>query len=352
MLSLMAERYDVVHCETKSGLLASNYGATQAARYRELLEADGVEVFDGKPEAALRSKRFGIVLFEYYHVARSLLRTARMLQPRAKMVVDSVDAQFRRFFAEARLKRSPRRLWRAIKVWRRELRVYRLADLVIAVTEEDRRAIARACPGVPVQIIPNIHALPRLPSSAEKRPASLVFVGWFGHGPNVDAMVWFVRNVLPRVADRVPDVHLDIVGGDPPDEIRSLASSRIRVTGWVPETATYILASEISVAPLRFGAGMKGKIGEALALGIPVVTTSIGAEGLGLVDGQNALVADDEVGIAERLVTLLGDPDLRRRIGSAGRARISDLTSPEAVGPRLEKLLSDLCAQPRSADAA
>ena len=135
-------------------------------------------------------------------------------------------------------------------------------------------------------------------------PCSILFVGDFRHAPNADAVLFFYRHVLPLVRRSLRDVAVTIVGDAPPREVRALSSADITVTGWVPDVEPYLTTHCISIAPLRFGAGLKGKIVEAMATGLPVVTTPVGAEGMELVHGSTALIAESPEAFARAVIQL------------------------------------------------
>jgi glycosyltransferase involved in cell wall biosynthesis len=210
--------------------------------------------------------------------------------------------------------------------------VYGLADGLIAVTDDDARALSVLAPGVPVAIVPNIHPLTPVAAPLDDRDG-IVFVGNFAHPPNVDAVEWLCTDVMPAVRRRVPDAQCRIVGGGAPESLERLMALTPNVTalGWVADLEPVLDSSRVSLAPLRYGAGMKGKVGEALAAGLPVVTTAIGAEGMGLVDGEHLRVADDADAIAEAVAALLVDDALWHRLAAGGRRAIEERFAPEVV---------------------
>jgi glycosyltransferase involved in cell wall biosynthesis len=158
------------------------------------------------------------------------------------------------------------------------------------------------------------------PSHAPAEPRSMVFVGYFRHRPNVEAVLHFHRTILPRIRATVPDVRLVIVGGEPPPEIEALAADpAVRVTGWVPDIRPFVHQAEVVVVPIVSGAGLRGKVIEAWAMGKPVVSTSLGVDGLAVVDGQNVLVADTAADFADAVSRLLTDSSARACLASAGR---------------------------------
>jgi glycosyltransferase involved in cell wall biosynthesis len=223
----------------------------------------------------------------------------------------------------------------------REIATYEAADAVIAITEDDRRTL-ETLPGIKcIYTIPNI--VPLQSRSLRNRQKELLFVGIFNHAPNPDGLLWFVHCVWPKVRARVNDAILTVIGRFAPAEIQALdGKDGISILGYVPETASYLDRAAISIAPLRFGAGMKGKVTEALASGVPVVTTTIGAQGFGIVSGVHALVANDPENFAANIVQLLNDEVYATKIGCAGRELVAELCSPEKVASQLNSMVAEL----------
>lgn len=291
-------------------------------RYTEALRALGVEIFpagDTSLAGLARSIDHG-VLFEFFHTAERMLPPLRLLRPDLPMAVSSADLHYVRESRAAVYAEHPA-MARA-KAWltrRRELGVYERADLVLTVTEDDRRELLRAAPDTVTAVVPNTYPIATdVPVFSQRIPRSLLFVGGFRHSPNVDAALFFCRQVLPLVRRSLPDVTVTIVGHAPPKEVQALASSNVTVTGWVPDVEPYLASHCISIAPLRFGAGLKGKIVEAMGAGLPVVTTSVGAEGMELVHGRTALIADSPEMFAASVVRLCTDPDLHATTSGNG----------------------------------
>jgi len=260
------------------------------------------------------------------------------------MVVDSVDVHFVR---ESREARYAKRRWvaglKSAMTKRRELKVYEQADLILAVTDSDREQILRNLPHARVVVIPNIHEVRDVvPGFEERRRNSVLFVGGFAHRPNVDAVLFFCHEILPLVRNALPDVQVTIVGDRPPKDILDLRGSAVVVTGWVPEILPYLDSHCVGIAPLRFGAGMKGKVGEALAAGLPVVTTSVGAEGMDLEDGRTAIIADSPEGFAKGVVRLCSDPTLHHRLSEEGRTHSRERWGVRLIEDQLAEALESL----------
>ena len=286
----------------------------------------------------------GFVFFEFFAAAEHALPRVRLRRPDLPLVVDSVDVHFVRELRALNYSRHP---WhgtaRAYSIKRRELSVYARADLVITVTEDDRRIIRRELPQARVCVIPNIHPSPEtVPLFHARQRDSLLFVGGFPHTPNIDAVLYFTREVLPLVKQALPNVTLTIVGAAPPQEIQELARDNVIVRGWVPEIAPFLDSHCVSIAPLRFGSGIKGKIGEALAAGLPVVTTGIGAEGMSLEHGTTALIADSAPAFAEAVVQLCSNPVLHQRLSEGGRAHALDKWGVASVSRQLAEVIDIL----------
>jgi O-antigen biosynthesis protein len=346
MLKILTARHEVSISCYECDLQTRRIGQAEMQRYVRDFEAIGVRVLDTDPRRVMREVQFDVVLFEFYFAASLYLTEARLLQPRAAKIIDSVDVNFNRLFAKARLTGARRDRREAERVKHSELKAYRAADYVIAVTDEDRRIILHEEPMLSVGVVPNIHAMQPLDDAKNRVPDSLLFVGNFKHEPNSDAMLWFCREILPLIWKEAPAARLRIVGDAPPKIVRDLASERIEVVGYVPDLRPYLCTSRVSVAPLRYGGGMKGKIGEAMAAGLPVVTTSTGIEGFGLTPGKNVLVGDHPRDFCAAVVKLLRDESTYDAVRKAGWKYISDRFSVEAVKANLLTVLDHAAARP------
>lgn len=319
-------------------------GDDDYARYCADLTAMGVPVREGVPRW-VGDAAPDAVIFEWYMVAREWLPRFRALCPRARLIVDSVDLTYQRWHAKADLSGEPADREYARRVEFEELDTYGAADMVLTLTDEDARELDRRIVGLASFNIPNIHTLPGIRREETAAP-SLLFIGSFSHQPNVDAVRWFHEAIWPEVRNRVPSVHWTIIGADAPPDILAMGNAAITVAGRVASTTPHLASAWISIAPLRFGAGMKGKVGEALAAGIPVVTTPFGVQGYGLLNGESALVAADAATFADHVVRLLDDRALRQRLADAGLRVVSDHFSREAISRRIPALAAAVTAAP------
>jgi O-antigen biosynthesis protein len=326
-------------------------------RYANALKLMGTDVYCGNPDIAINpgnlvlektpgtntdlatlllAGSYDIVILSYFHTAELYLNSVRRLSPHSKIFIDTVDVHFVREQREAELYEDIDLFRQAAETRRREIDIYSKADVLITVTQEDRSALLRELPSAHIHILPNIHRVSHdVPAWAERD--GLFFVGNFYHRPNKDAVRFLCREIMPRIWMAMPAISLTIAGYALPDELRKLAEERIFFAGHVPDTAPYLRSHRISVAPLRFGAGLKGKVGEALAAGVPVVTTPIGAEGIPLQENPDyLLVAGDAESFAEAVVRLYQDEILWNHMSVEGRKFVWQHYSPQ----RAESLMA------------
>jgi glycosyltransferase involved in cell wall biosynthesis len=204
------------------------------------------------------------------------------------------------------------------RAWRNfERRVLRSVDAAVVFTHRDRLRLAQAAGETTIVTIPfgtDFVERPQAPASDEP---VVLFVGNFLHAPNSDAAMMLAGHILPLLRDRRRDVRLVLVGDHPPRDLPE--SEHLVVTGPVPDLAPYFAQAAVVVAPLRLGGGMRVKVVEALAAGKPVVASPLAASGLAVTDGKEIFLAETHEEFAERIVLLLDDPALRRRVGEAAR---------------------------------
>jgi glycosyltransferase involved in cell wall biosynthesis len=309
-------------------------------RYRQLLEGAGVRLLRTGWKSfavALGKTLYDIGFFEFYSSAETHASEFRRRQPGARVIVDSVDVHFARESGGAEL--GVVDAARVEETRKRELAAYRAAAAVIVVTEDDERILNAEGDMPPLFRLPIV--MPSRLRVSEPRVPELVFVGGFNHLPNLDGLSWFVKGVWPRVYETVPEAHLTIIGSNTPADVQEFNSlPGVEVMGFVPDINPYLDRAAVSIAPLRYGAGMKGKVVEAMACGLPVVTTSVGAQGISALSGEHLLVADNEADFAQALVGLLQDSGRGERIGLAGQDHIAKLCGPESAERALEEMLN------------
>jgi len=211
-----------------------------------------------------------------------------------------------------------------LKLLRYEKRVCPEFKACIAVSHEDGKML-KEFGAKRIRVIPTgVDTKYFSPNRIKEKPYNLVFTGSMDWLPNEDAVVYFVKSIFPKIKRRVPQVTLTIVGRHPTEKVRALAQkdSSIEITGTVEDVRPYINRATIFIVPIRIGSGTRLKIFEAMSMGKAVVSTSVGAEGLDVYNGQDIVIADEESIFAERTIELLKNSEKRVKIAAAGRKRI------------------------------
>lgn len=350
IVGMLAERADV---ELVS--VGPDRPGDEPERIRALQSIERVKVpYGGRPvhlPRVLAGRSYGLILVEAWTTAELALPIVRRHQPRAVVAVDTVDLHFLRDAraAAATGLSDPRR---EIHV-ARELKTYGAADVRIFVSDAER-ALYEGLSGAVTTgntVIPII-VEERSPSPRAPRPSEVVFVGPMWHFPNHDGLSWLCSEIWPQVRRTVPDAHLRIVGSNawaaPVDTSPFTDCPGVTLAGFVPRLSDVYAEAAVAVAPLRFGAGMKGKVCEAMAAAVPVVTTTVGAEGIRAVPGRDLLVADDPDGFARGIATLLEDDRMAASIGMAGAEAVQLQCGPAVVRPAVHALLGDVAPPARS----
>lgn len=219
----------------------------------------------------------------------------------------------------------------------------------LVCTSAERNAFESLFPGIAVSQVGNGVDLDYFHSSSiEKRPGAIVFTGVMDYFPNVDAVTWFCDEILPVVQAQVPEASLIICGSRPTAAVSRLGNRRgVCVTGWVPDTRSYLDAAEICVAPMRVGRGVQNKLLEALAMGLPCVATKLAWRGTGLPEGAGMLVSDDASSFAAHVTKLLQEPRLRRDMARRARAAAEAAYRWEKQLAALDRVVAEVTAWPR-----
>ncbi len=274
-------------------------------------------------------------------VAHRLLPSVKKYCPRARVIFDTVDLHFLREQRQAEPPADSGALKRAAETRELELDGVRQADSTIVVSADEANLLQEMCPDSSLRIVSMIHEPLAEVADFEAR-RGLVFVGGFEHRPNQDGVEWFVSRVLPNIRTSLPEEPFWIVGSGAAKHMKRFSGSGVTVVGWVRDLGSIYARSRLSVAPLRFGAGVKGKITQSLAHGLPCVATSMACEGMPLVHQESSLIADDEASFAAAVVRLHQDRDLWRSLSSAGLKIVSEHYSRQRAESELVELLGGL----------
>lgn len=219
-----------------------------------------------------------------------------------------------------------------------EVDLAKKADVTIAITQHEGELLKSYGVNNTV-VVPNIHFLKvgyRTTSFYDR--AGICFIGGYDHKPNVDAVVWLVNEIMPIVWKSLPDLIVHLLGSNPPKEVTSLQSRNVIVPGYINDVSPYFERNRVFVAPLRVGAGMKGKIGHSMEYGLPVITTSIGAEGMDLTHNKNVLIADNAKDFANEILRLYQNKNLWNDL-STNSLEIIKRYTPENVSRTILSIL-------------
>jgi len=256
---------------------------------------------------------FDVVILSRPHIAMKHIDLIKRCYPMSKIIYDTVDLAFLRESRRAQIENN-NELHKEAEDWKtKELYLARNSDLTFVVSHKDKEVLLKEDPSLNIEIISILqHISEPLTTYSERR--DILFVGGFDHLPNVDAVLYFVNEILPLIKKELPDIHFCVAGSNPPKQISSLQSPAVEVTGYVRDLTPHFEKSKLFVAPIRYGAGISGKIMQSMGHGLPVVTTTIGAEGLGLVDGDNVCIADDPEEFARKVILLYKDEELWHKL--------------------------------------
>ncbi len=310
--------------------------------YTRALQAAGVEALyhpylpSLEEHLAREGGRYDLVVMSRIDVARQVIAAVETHCPRARRVFDTVDLHFLREARRAALGDAGAAR-QAETLERLELDVARRCDVTLVVSRPEKELIASEAPDVEVELLSLVHTPAPTDTPFEAR-RGVLFIANFEHPPNADALEHYLRDIHPAVRRRAPEADLTVIGAKVPSHLARLAGEGVRFAGHVPDIRPAFAAARLSVAPLRYGAGIKGKIGTSLAFGVPVVTTTVGAEGMELEHGEHLLVADHPEAFAEAVAALHGDAGLWRRLATNGLRGATEQFSPE----RAERVLAAL----------
>ncbi|MEM9532010.1 MAG: glycosyltransferase [Pseudomonadota bacterium] len=313
-------------------------------KYTPPLQQLGVEVLYHPFVKSLHSylkengEHLDTVILSRHYIASNHIESVRRFCPKAQLIFDTVDLHYLREQRQAELERDAGLEATARKTRARELDVARRSDLTLVVSDYEQRFLAQDAPDLPVSVLSNIHPVHGCRRGFEEREG-LLFVGGFQHPPNVDGITWFVREVLPLARQSLPDLKLTVIGSKMPPAVEQLAGPGVEVLGYVPDIEPYLDGCRLSLAPLRYGAGVKGKVNMAMSYGQPVVATGPAVEGMHVQPGADVLVADAAADFAAAVVRGYTDQELWESLSKAGLANVETHFSFAAARRALEGIL-------------
>ncbi|TDO72795.1 glycosyltransferase involved in cell wall biosynthesis [Flavobacterium chryseum] len=262
------------------------------------------------------------IFAKYYPVVKKM-------KPAAKVFFDMVDFHYLRFKRESELTGNSDILKKADKFLKLELDNCRKADKIIVISDLEKESLKEFYnEDSKIISIGNIHQFieNKNPVSFENRK-DLLFIGGFDHKPNVNAVNYLAEEIMPLLWKSNPEISISIIGSNPPEEIEKLNSEKFRIVGYVEDVSPYFLNSRIFVAPLLYGAGIKGKIGQSLEFGLPLVTTNIGAEGFNFEENRNITVGNTSREIVDNIISLYQNKELWEKISADSKKVIEPFSN-------------------------
>jgi glycosyltransferase involved in cell wall biosynthesis len=305
----------------------------------EVLEKPAVDSIEGYLQEY--GKAYDLVIMSALSVALKYFSCIRKNAPDAKVVFDTTDLQHVREYRRAKVTGEGGWLQIALRSKKWELAAVRAADCTLVVSPTEKALLEQACPGAKTHILSVIQTVYGSARSFSEREG-IIFIGSFPHHPNVDAMQYFVDKIYPLLRTQIPGEKIIIIGPEPPDWLQKRATDDLNIMGYVPDIAPYFDRCKLSIAPLRYGAGVNGKIMLSMSYGVPVVASSVAAEGIPLTNGKEVLIADNPLDFSQAIVKLSHDERLWNHLSKNGLGIINQHFSFETGRSHLVRLLEML----------
>ncbi len=314
--------------------------------YASKLAELGVLVLQLSPDRKGMLKKLKALLFsiDYAWISRPMLNLEfqKIIKSNKQIsiIFDTVDLHYVRMQRQAKNEGNEKLFRKALKFKKLELKLANHADATLTVTDTEKLLLEQE--GIKnVYVIPNIHEIKSPSTKTFAERSGIVFIGGYKHEPNVDAVKWLIKDIMPLVWKSLGNVPVYLLGSYPSAEVNALASEKVFVPGFLEEVDPYFLNARVFVAPLRYGAGMKGKIGQSLEFGLPIISTSIGVEGMDLIHEKTALIADEASDFANQIIQLYQNEQLWRKIQENAVKSIEQYTPP-VVSEKIQHLLDKL----------
>ena len=311
--------------------------------YLSTLREMGVEVLDGRinfsQEIARLAPYLSAAILSRPDEAQLTYDLMREFGPQVPLIYDTVDLHFVREARRAELE-GDNAVAQIAEAYRKlELGLVEKCDATFVVTPAEKTMLEELVPGKTISVVSNIHRdLPPGPGFEGRH--NLLFVGNYEHLPNIDAVEWFVAEILPIIRRTLPEISLSVVGANLPDRLAALAGDGVDIVGWVKDLRPFYDQARVVVAPLRFGAGIKGKVGEAAVHGVPVVASPMAIEGTYFISGQDLLCAESSEQFANDVVSLYQDQATWEKFSNNARSAILRQCAPEVVTKEITDTLN------------
>jgi GT2 family glycosyltransferase/glycosyltransferase involved in cell wall biosynthesis len=282
------------------------------------------------------------VLISRYYVAEPVMPFIREYCPKAQIIFDTVDLHYVRERRMAELANDTKLAKIAEQTRLKELAVAKACDITLVVSPYEVEVLAAELPELKVKVLTNIHQIYGCRKGFKERK-DIMFIGGYQHTPNVDAVQWFVKDIFPLIEKELPDLKFHIIGSKAPKHIQALANSNDNIIyqGFIEDIEPVMDDIRIAVAPLRYGAGVKGKVNMSMSYGQPVVGTKVAVEGMFTVDEKDCLMAETSQEFAQQVIRLYQDEKLWNQISKGGLANVQNYFSFESAKKAIENILND-----------
>lgn len=296
---------------------------------------------EAKVRALVAKEDFDIILGEFASMGHFDLETD------AIRVMDAHNIEYDNFRRMSLLKWSGIRKWfykrEAEKCYSEEVKAFNRHDAIFATSERDKAIIEKDAPDIPKYVVPNgVDTDFFSPSETETEPFSMVFTGALSYVPNYDGMIYFLDEIFPIIQKVIPQAKIYVVGSRPPAALQKYQSNSVIVTGFVDDVRPYVDQASVFVVPLKMGSGTRLKVVEALSMKKPVVSTSIGCEGIDVTDGRHLLVRDEPATFAEAVINLFQDFKLRNHLIENGYQLVKNKYDWRVIGDSINDAFQQL----------
>lgn len=340
--------YDVTFIPSDLQYLGEYTEAVRALGVRCLHQSDIGSI---KTHLEKEGEQYSFALLCRAPIAALHIPDIRKFSPNIKIILNTSDLHYLRDIREAELGDDKEKLEAAKQAKGWELDVIRSCDITIVMSPVEQAILQQEIPDTVVKLIPLMFVEPVHDCPAYEERKDFLFIGGFPHAPNVDAVLFFCKEVLPLVKASLPEATFHIVGNSPPGEVLALGEQPgVIVHGYVKDIAPIFKMCRLSVAPLRYGAGIKGKIGTSMTYGVPVIATSIAAEGMEIEANKHVKVADNPKDFADAIVGLYTSRELWTQLSENGRDQMLRIYSPAAGQRRIASLMREINSSHKQID--
>ncbi|MBE9549151.1 MAG: glycosyltransferase [Proteobacteria bacterium] len=316
-------------------------------KYSEALQALGIEVLyndwiNNLPEFfANRGSEFETVVISRHYIAENYLSLLEKHMSQARFIFDTVDLHYLREQRHAELEQDQALFKTAARSRRAELKIINQADTTLVVSPFEKSILAHDAPDARVDIVSNIHPLHGSRKSFSERK-DIFFVGGYQHPPNIDSAIWLANEIWPLIHAKLPEVNCYLLGSKAPPEVQKLGGDGLIFKGFVEQLEPWLDNCRIALAPLRYGAGVKGKVNMSMSFGQPVVASGIAVEGMYTENGREVLVADDVEGFAAEVVRLYENEKLWNKLSDNGLKNVDEHFSFAAARKNIVAMMEAL----------